>query len=131
MDYLAFRDHSEKELRSKLARDYSQEDIDAAISYVISHGWLKPPEELAEKVAGQLDRKLKSHLYISQYLRQKGLPDVPKDAENEKEKAGTLLMGKFSPEELGDFESKQRAGRWLASRGFDSSTIRRVLYEEP
>lgn len=124
MDFLARRDHSEKELREKLARDYDDDEIETTIQEVKERGWLLPPEELSEKVTNELHRKRKGHLYILNFLRQKGLPEVPKNPEIEMEKALQILESKMK-----DPGDTQRTVSLLKNRGFDTETITRVLHE--
>lgn len=129
-DHLARRDHSEAELRSKLARHYSPDEIDAAISEAQERRWLLPAEELAAKVAEEWHRKGKGILFINQYLKNKGLPPVSTDSDKEKQKAKLVAQQKFA--RLGDlpYDEKQKVGQYLQNRGFDGETIRNVIYEE-
>lgn len=130
--YLAKRDHSEKELRDKLKLlEYSSEDIGEAIEEAKLRKYIVDPTDLAERVARQLHGKKKSHIYIIQYLREKGLPPVERVIELEIEKGQRIIEQKlghlapFSPEEI------EKVRRWLLTRGFDSETVRKVIYEKP
>ena len=123
MDYLARRDHSVKELRQKLSTHFTGEEIDQALEYAKEHNWLLPPDELAEKVANRLHEKLKGRLFIDNYLREKGLPSVAFDDELEYEKAIEFIDKKARHQEL----DRDKKGRILKNRGFDISTIQRVL----
>jgi regulatory protein len=129
MDYLAQRDHSEKELRDKLARRYSPEEISEAIEGVRASGLLREPEELAKAVAAQLARKKKSYRYIQEFLKKKGLPAVQKTGEEELEKARELLLLKFRKGPPFSYEEKPKVQRYLMYRGFDHETIRKVMNE--
>jgi regulatory protein len=134
MDYLSIRDHSKYELMKKLTRqEFSVDDIISAILYVEEGGWLLPPDVMAEKVADQLHRKKKSHLYIQGYLRQKKLPSVPRDQDIELQKARKLLQGRFSrlsKRFQGDKkEVRKHVAQFLRGRGFDSQTIAKVSHE--
>ncbi len=130
MDYLAQRDHSSSELRAKLARfEFSPEDIEAALGHVESKGWLLTPQALAQKVAEELHHKKKSHEYILQYLQQKELPPVPRDAELEREKALATLGKRFSPLSKHSDVDKKKIISFLHNRGFDEETIQRVINE--
>lgn len=132
LDYLARRDHSEKELRRKLSRRYPPEEIAQALSWAHTRGWLKTPDELAEQVARSLERKNKSNRYINQYLREKGLPPLPLQPEREAEKCRRLLVGKlkFPEDSLPSRELLGKMRRLLLQRGFDRETIRKVLHEK-
>ncbi|MBK7843797.1 MAG: regulatory protein RecX [Bdellovibrionales bacterium] len=125
---LSQRDHSEKELKQKLAVHFQIETIEKAIERAKSNRWLAKENELAEKVAQNLGRKKKGQLYIQNYLRRKGLPQVVFDKDQEVTNARNLLVRKFGSEI--DFETKQRAYRFLAHRGFEDYIIREVLYEK-
>lgn len=130
MDFLAMRDHSQAELRTKLSRyDFLPEDIEAAMDYVATSGWLLAPEVLAEKVADQLHRKKKSHYYILKFLQQKKLPPVPRDGSRELEKAMAVLPGRFSRLSKVSPEDKKKIAQFLKNRGFDLDTILRVIHE--
>lgn len=126
-DYLARRDHSEKELITKLSRKYSASAIANAVDQAKQNHWLTDPEELAQRVAESLHRKNKGHLYICSYLSEKGLPQINRSAEKELEKAQEFIQNRLQTLEL-DCEQKQKATGWLQSRGFDSETISQVIY---
>jgi len=136
MDLIARRDHSELELRRKLANaEYSAEEIEDAIAYARQNRWLAPPEELAKRVAARLDSKRKGHRYIELFLRSKGLPSIEKDTENEISKGRALVLSKIGAQlreslDSGaqiDYESRKKIHRLLANRGFDDETIRQVI----
>ncbi|MCB9073778.1 MAG: regulatory protein RecX [Bdellovibrionaceae bacterium] len=127
MDYLAMRDHSRDELLKKLKKhDYTPEEIQIALDSVEESGWLLSGEALAEKVSESLHRKKKSHLYIVQYLKAKGLPPVARDSEREYDKAQILLKSHFSKlSKSSDTDTKQVI-RFLKNRGFDGETIAKI-----
>lgn len=124
MDYLARRDHSEKELREKLSQTYEAEEIEQALEYVISNNSMLPPDELSLKVSESLDRKKKSYFYIINFLRSKGLPTVAKNEENEQKKAQYVLELKAK-----DLSDTVLLHSLLKNRGFDTDTIRKVINE--
>lgn len=149
MDMIALRDHSEKELRTKLREKFrdqedSDEAIDAAIDYAKEHQWLGDPAKLADRMAEMLHRRRKGIEYINNYLSEKGLPTVSTDYDLELEKALHLVKNKFleqgeelkgeatEAESAKKFEQadKARIARFLAARGFDSETVRKVVYEK-
>lgn len=129
LEYLAARDHSEKELREKLGRRYTPEEINDALESARSANLLPEPEVLAKQVAGTLSRKKKSHRYIQEFLKKKGLPAVDKETDTEIEKARELIIQKFRKGPPFTFEEKPKVHRYLAYRGFDQDTIRRVMHE--
>lgn len=132
MDYLATREHSRLELETKLQKHkYSNEEIQSALDHAESSGWLMTPESLALKVSEELHRKKKSHFFIEEYLKSKGLPSVPLDSERELEKAQILLKSQFSKlSKLPEKDKKQQVMRLLQSRGFDSETISKVAPQD-
>lgn len=136
MDLVASRDHSEKELRTKLKNTFRRnllyrkrlaqkrgqeftEDtpenqkeiaaaIDEAIEFARDHQWLGDPADLAQKMAGMLHRKNKGISYINNYLQGKGLPPVTSDREIELEKALALVKNKYSDFSELSFEEKRK-----------------------
>lgn len=124
MDYLARRDHSEKELREKLSRTFAADVVDSAIADCRDHGWLADPLELAERVAASLHRRAKSFHYIQGFLAKKGLPRVAFDSECERAKAQEIIAK--AGKKAGDFKKMYSL---LKNRGFDNDTIKKVLYE--
>lgn len=115
-DYLSRRSHSEKELLAKLLKkEFDKETALEAIAYARKQRWLESPEELAEKVYLEWDKKNKSHAWIIQYLDEKGLPPLDYDKRREIEKATYQLRKKFGTI---NSENHQRAGLNLASKGF-------------
>lgn len=134
MDLIAHRDHSEKELREKLHERFETRFIDEAIDYGRDHGWIPDDEEsqtqLADKFAESLHRRGKGILSINHQLQEKGLPPVATDSERELEKAMRLIAGKFTEEQLTDRNVQAKAGRFLASRGFDADTVRQAIFKK-
>lgn len=128
MYLLAKRDYSEKELRERLERNnkYQQETVEQVMEDAWKNNWLLPPEELAGRVARMLHEKLKGHLYITQYLRKKGLPAVELNEELEAQKASEIIERKYK-NQTEEFEKRVKIQRFLASRGFLPPTIQQVL----
>ncbi|ASD64931.1 regulatory protein RecX [Bdellovibrio bacteriovorus] len=135
MDMIARRDHSEKELRTKLKEKFSDEEdvgdiIDEAIEFAKDNRWLGDPVDLAHRLADMLHRRNKGIYYINNYLKEKGLPAVETDRALELEKALAIVKNKYDEDHNFSREEKARVGRLLASRGFDSETVRKVIYEK-
>ncbi|CAE78481.1 regulatory protein RecX [Bdellovibrio bacteriovorus HD100] len=135
MDMIARRDHSEKELRTKLKEKFSDEEdvgdiIDEAIEFAKDNRWLGDPVDLAHRLADMLHRRNKGIYYINNYLKEKGLPAVETDRALELEKALAIVKNKYDEDHKFSREEKARVGRLLASRGFDSETVRKVIYEK-
>lgn len=131
VDYLARRDHSEKELRQKLSKFYSKTEIDMALEMAHENSWLRDPQDLSRSVTEQLNRKNKPHAYIQNYLRKKGLPSSEKDTTVEAEKALKLVKRKFARqlEEAGKSELKLKIQNFLMSRGFSRDIIFQIFKE--
>ncbi len=132
---IARRDHSEKELRTKLKEKFSDEEdvgdiIDEAIEFAKDNRWLGDPVDLAHRLADMLHRRNKGIYYINNYLKEKGLPAVETDRALELEKALAIVKNKYDEDHNFSREEKARVGRLLASRGFDSETVRKVIYEK-
>jgi regulatory protein len=127
MDLLARREHSEQELRAKL---HDLEGVEEAIAHAKDKNWLGDPADLASRMADTLHGKNKGIEYINQYLHEKGLPSVETDCALELEKALAIVKNKYDEDYEFSREDKARVGRMLASRGFDSETVRKVIYEK-
>lgn len=134
MDYVARRDHSEKELRQKMREQYSQAEIDLAIEYGKEKGWIPDSPEsqqsLAEKFTQMLHRRGKGIHAINHYLQSKGLPQQKPTYELELEKAQELLENKFASWPKLDAKEKAKAGRFLMSKGFESQVVREILFRK-
>ena len=126
-DYIALRDHSEAELRTKLSRYYETSEIDDAIRFAREQNWILPATELANRVATALGVKNKGHEYINQYLHSQGLPPVARDHDEELRKARLLIDSKLAKGASLDYEGKKKLHRLLVSRGFEAETIREAL----
>ena len=127
--YLAQRDHAPSELRKKMRGRYSEESLEQALQIALEKGWLKSPEVLAEKVAETLHRKNKGHLYIQNYLKNLELPATYINEEVEEEKCLNLLNNRFANWQELAYEEKQKPTRFLQSRGFTLSIIKKILYK--
>lgn len=129
--YLARRDHSVHELRQKMRRRHSPEAIEAALKEAADRRLLVDNETLARQWAEALGRKKRSRQFIEAYLRKHKLPLVALDPENELEKCRRLLETKFGKSASFSREEQPKVIRFLRYRGFDGSTIKRVIYEKP
>jgi len=133
MDYLAHRNHTETELRTKLQDKFPEDEIETAIQFGKDKGWIASSKEdlqaLSEEVVAVLKRKGKGPLYINRYLEEKGLVPVSMDPAEELEKARELVENKYSDFKKMDRNEKAKVGRFLMSRGFDLETVRKVINE--
>lgn len=128
--YLAKRDHSVHELKQKMRRRHSPEAIQAALEEARARKLLIDDQVLAEQWAASMKRKKRSNMYIQNYLRKHKLPPVALDRDDELEKCRQLLATKFGKSANFDREEQPKVVRFLRYRGFDGSTIRRVIYEK-
>lgn len=130
MDYIAMRDHSQKELITKLKRFHTTEEIQKAITYGIDQGWIpQNPDQLqslSNKVGSTLQRKGKGPVYINQYLAKKGLPPITVNADESLEIAYKLLEKKFKNVEK-PINFRNKASLFLKSKGFTLHTIRAAV----
>lgn len=135
MDMFARRNHSEDEIRQKLrTKFHAEEDIEAAIEDAIQYAkknrWLGDPSDLSQDLADTLHRKNKGAEYINNVLKEKGLPTIQADHQQELEKAKLLVREKFSDADNIARDDKPRVARFLASRGFDEEIIRTIVFDE-
>lgn len=127
--WLALRDHSLYELKTKLERRYDSKVAADALGEAEARGWLVDDEQIAERLAASLSRRGKSQGYIAAQLKKRRLPAVAGDPESELEKARACLVRKFGEEKL-TFEQKGKAYRFLKYRGFDDRSIRKAINNE-
>lgn len=136
MDYIAKRDHSEKELRQKLNPFCEKETIDQAITWAQEQNWLALPEILKEKFADQLHRRGKGIRTINQKLKAKGLPTTKSDFNTEILKAKKLVFAKWSSHDFQglDFNESQKLKakimRFLIARGYESEIVQQILKKD-
>lgn len=128
-DYLARRDHSVQEIQEKLAQKkiYDLDEISEAIQTAKNKKWFLPEDELAEKVARSLALKNKSYFFISNYLKDKGLPSIPFDEEMETMAIERCLIKKLGPIPNLSPGDKQKALRLLSGRGFNAELCYKIL----
>ena len=120
------RSHSEKELRAKLSKFFSKEEIEEALLYAKDHRLIDDPQELSERVAEGLRRKGKGIRFVNGYLAQKGLPPVKNNDQEEIEVASTLLS-KLKGRSKSKNGDKQKWALMLARRGFSPQAIHQVI----
>ncbi|MFN8846735.1 MAG: regulatory protein RecX [Bdellovibrionales bacterium] len=129
IDLLSRRNHSERELRRKLKeKDFSTEDIQAALDKAHELKWLETPDNLSVQFADQLHRKNKGIHFINSTLAEKGLPPIERDEALELDKARKLVKTKYSDFSRYSRSELAKVGRFLASRGFDLSIVRKVIF---
>lgn len=132
-DYIALRARTEAELRRRLKeKEYTQEEIEETLSFALDCG-LVNDEEYSMRYTECSMRKGRGPLRIFRELSEKGVSrgliqaalEAQFDAETEYETALKLAV-KELPEDA-DEKDFARTARKLASRGFRSSAISRVM----
>ena len=128
-NFLSRRDHSEQELKTKLLKHFTAQEVEEAIALAYEKKWLKSPVELAHQLAEELHRKKKGWFYILNSLKQKGLPEITCDEEKEEEKCRWWIERKFSAIKSNSLVEKQKVIRFLANKGFTQSVSHKVFQE--
>lgn len=130
-DLLARRDHSPLELRAKLAGRFPPEEIEEALAWAESRGWIPNDEvsyrEFSLKIGESYHRRNKGIRFINSKLYRLGLPEIPSDPGVELEKARRLVENKFTRKGPASRDLRVRVHRFLTSRGFEGEVIRAVL----
>ncbi len=131
MRYLARREYSRAELRSKLQPHVQEgEDIEAVLDDLTGRNWLSDARA-AEQTVNQRRARFGTQR-IAHELRQKGIAEsliadaIPQLKETELDAAREVWQKKFghSPQ---DQKEKARQARFLQSRGFSMDVILKVL----
>lgn len=132
LQILGRRSYSEYELRQKLySKDYAAIQIDDVINRLLTYGYVND-----HKLANILFEK---HLQVGKYslnniickLKQRGLPDdiiknATKSYDSDEEISSALKIVNNRFKSLDDI-SKEKIYRFLATRGFGSTTISKVF----
>lgn len=133
MDFVARRDHTEKELRTKLAASTTDEIVEQAITWARQQNWLPTEEKLKTHLAEQLSKRGKGILTINQKLKDLGLEDVKANEDSEYEKAKKLVLAKWAVSDFKDLGLKEsqklqaKIMRYLIARGYESDTVSKIL----
>jgi regulatory protein len=133
MHLLEKQDRSEKNLRDKLKEGgYSEDIIDVAIDYINSYGYLDDARMAASHIRFYQDSRSKQRL--KQDLMNKGASSEVIDRVMEEEYTGSeeelikrLLDKKKYDPDTATYEDRGKIYRFLASKGFSSESINRVL----
>ena len=136
LQWLAQREHSRSELRSKLLRGQrgsdgdgpTDDEVDAVIEWLAAQGHLSDARFIESRVHAR-ERRF-GNLRIRQELQQHGLA-LGADAQlalkaSEFDRARDVWMRKFG-EPASDPSGRARQMRFLAGRGFSAEVIRRVV----
>lgn len=131
---LELMDRTESGLRQKLKeKGFSQEDIDSAISYVSSFGYLNDERYAQQYLLNHMDRKSKKELRMSMY--QKGLPrelvdttfESYYDAASERESIERIVQKKGYDSECATEKEKKKIFDYLMRKGYSYENVRQVL----
>ena len=131
LQYLARREHSRAELRTKLLPHVQEgDDVEAVLDDLAKRNWLSD-ERAAEQVVNQRRRRFGTQR-IAHELRQKGIAEdlisdaLPQLKETELEAAREVWQKKFGAPPQ-DAKEKARQARFLQSRGFALEVVLKVL----
>lgn len=132
MELLLYKTRSERELRDRLAeKEYPEEEIEEAIRYVKSYGYLNDETYAAQYVALRSSAKGKSAMRME--LRKKGIAEelvenALSDIEEEEEEViySLLLKKAGEPHETDEKEYRRLFG-FCARRGFSPGKIHKAL----
>lgn len=127
--YLSQRTHSEYELKCKLIKSFSKQEVEKALQLAKEKKWLPEPEDIALQLSEELHRKKKGWLFIQAALKKKGLPVVKKKEEQEEEKCQWWLKKKFNHLQNPSEVNLQKMYRFLSHRGFEEALIKKVVYK--
>ena len=135
MRYLARREHSRAELRSKLLPHVQEgEDVEAVLDDLARRNWLSDTRA-AEQMVTQRRSRYGSQR-IAHELRQKGIAEdliaeaLPQLKASELDAAREVWSRKFGYSAQ-DQKERARQARFLQSRGFAMETILKVLKSPP
>lgn len=136
MDFVARRDHSEKELRKKLSLRCEADVVEKTLIWAQEQNWLTAPEKLKTQFAEQLSRRGKGVRKINQKLKELGLDTVKSDKDSELAKAKKLVLPKWSSADFEGLDYKEsqklkaKIMRFLITRGYESDIISLILKNE-
>lgn len=132
MDLLARREHSQRELRSKLERRFPPEQVDGTLQTLIKEG-LQSDSRFAEAFVRQRSQRGYGPLRIRQELRQRGISDEMMGAAIDAAEVdwfailAYVVERKYGDAPAADLKEKARRTRFLLYRGFSSDQIRELL----
>lgn len=128
-DLLARREHSRKELKNKLTRDCSDEDLLENLLQTLTNEGLQSDERFTEHFIHHRLVKGQGPLKIKQELKQKGIEgELIQLYLYEQEHDWYQLVRSVREKRFGsdlpkDLKNKAKQSRFLYSRGFDTDMI--------
>lgn len=133
IDYLSRREHSRLELITKLTKkDYSEEDIQAALLRVDKHD-LQSDERFAEQFVRAKVLKHSGPMLIRHSLKQRGVDEdliinfLDQQQIDWLQVAQALYRKKYGLKEVSDYQEKARRMRFLQSKGFPGDIIQTLM----
>ena len=127
------QDRSEKNLRAKLKEGGSPDNvIDVAIDYINDYGYIDDARMAASHIRFYQESRSKQRLkqdLLAKGISSEVIEQVMEEeySADESELIEALLIKKHYDKENADYESRAKMYRFLASRGFSSDSINRVL----
>lgn len=136
MNWLARREHTQAELRAKLAeRDFSVDEIESAVAALAAEG-LVSDDRFAESFITSRARRGQGPVRIRMDLQQRGvsaeLIAIHLDARSPEwlRLAREVRARKFGADIPADFKEKARQMRFLEYRGFTTAHIQSAMNDE-
>ncbi len=136
MDFLARRNRSEYELRTKLEKICQPAVIEETLTWAKLQTWFPKAENLTAAVNENLSQRGKSIVAINKTLSSKGLPPIESSSADEFSKAKKLVLAKWSTVNFNGLnftESqnlKTKIVRFVVSRGFELDIAQALLKNE-
>lgn len=133
MNLLARREHSRKELHTKLRRRFPDEALVEEQLLCLADEKLQSDERFAESFVRQRISMGKGPLRLRQEMRERGLTDIDIEIALEVVEvdwyalAEDVLHRKFGNIKLSDVKEKARCCRFMQYRGFSSDHFRHLI----
>jgi len=131
--FLARREHSQQELRYKLAeRDYSYDEIEAALQRLLEQG-LQSDERFTESYIESRYQRGHGPNKIAAELKQRGIDESLSNSliNDEKydwyEHALNVYLKKYAASSITDYKDQVKRARFLQQRGFSSEQIQHAI----
>lgn len=132
MNYLARREHSQNELRQKLAKRFAASELLEAVLQQLKGEGLQSDQRFTQSFVAARMRKGQGPVRIANELRQKGVaPDLVEAAldldEQEWNDLASSVLDKKYRRPFNSIAEKAKQGRFLQYRGFTGDQIRQAL----
>ena len=132
MNMLARREHSRKELFSKLSTRFDQSEIEEVLNQLVEEN-LQSDQRFLESFVSSRVTKGQGPMKISYDLKNKGVSsdliddEIDKYASEWMSIAREELVRKYGSTEPEDYKEKQKWQRFLAGRGFSNDVCYRLF----